>query len=465
MKKSLNRSIMIWIIAFAFFIGLGYFIVNLIIHSSEWAQMPMNAHISVSGLAQAGTIFDRNGNILAQSVDGERVYNDDYSVRLATLHAVGDDSTNISTAVQSRYRTGLTGYNFILGLGLPDSFRSSSDVTLTLDSNACAAAYNAMASNGYKGACVVYNYKTGEVICNVSTPSYDPYEPVEIVEGDDTYEGVYLDNVISSTYPPGSIFKLITAAAAIENIDGAEDRYLYCEGSKIIGGEYVTCVEPHGEVNLKTAMSHSCNIYFAELAVELGADTMTEYAEKFGCNKQFTLDDNNIAKSKYNVEDASIGSLAWSGVGQHTNMVNPMHMAIICSAIVNGGTPTQPYMIEDVSSMFNLQDILGNSSKGGSMERMLKSSTANKLADMMRSTVSDYYGDSMFGGNLHVAAKTGTAEVEDGAEDGWVIGYVTDEDCPLAFAVVIEHGGFGYSSAGPVASAALQASAVSIRGY
>lgn len=466
MKKALNRSILIWIIAFAFFIGLGYFAVNLIINASVWAQMPMNAHISVSGLAQAGAIYDRNGLVLAQSIDGERYYNDDYSIRVATLHAVGDDTVNISTAVQSRYRTGLTGYNFILGLGLPASFRSSSDITLTLDANTCAAAYNAMAANGYNGACVIYNYKTGEVLCSVSTPSYDPSNPLEIAEGDDTYDGVYLDNVISSTYPPGSTFKLITAAAALENIDGAEDRCLYCEGSKIIGGQYVTCVEPHGEVDLKTAMSKSCNIYFAELAVELGKDKMTQYAEMFGCNKQFKLDENNIAKSRFDLSEADTVGLAWSGVGQYTDMVNPMHMAIICSAIANGGTPTQPYMIEDISSQFHLGNLsIINGSRGGSMDRMMKSSTANKLAEMMRYTVSDYYGDSIFGGGLTVAAKTGTAEVDDGEADGWIVGYVTDEDCPLAFAVVIEHGGFGYSAAGPVASAALQAAAVSVRGY
>lgn len=463
MKKALNRSIMIWIIAFAFFIGLGYFTVTLIINSSTWAQKPMNAHLSATGLAQAGTIYDRNGYILAQSVDGERYYNDDYSIRAAMLHTVGDDSTNISTAVQSIYRTGLTGYNFILGLGLPDSFRSSSDITLTLDANACAAAYNAMASNGYKGACIVYNYKTGEVICDVSTPSYDPYDPVEIVEGDDTYNGVYLDNVISSAYPPGSTFKLITAAAALENIDGAEDRCLYCEGSAIIGGEYVTCVEPHGEIDMKTAMAESCNIYFAQLAAELGADTMTEYAEMFGFNQDFDFEGITLAQSSYDVSEADTAALAWSGVGQYTDMANPMHMAMVCSAIANGGTPTMPYMIEDVSSFFNFNNILAGSS-GTVGSRMIQSSTADKLAEMMRYTVSDHYGDSMFGG-LTVAAKTGTAEVSDGAEDGWIIGYVTDEDCPLAFAVCIEHGGFGISSAGPVAVAALQASAVAVRGY
>lgn len=463
MKKILNRSFLIWIIAFAFFIGLGYFVVNLVLHASEWAQKPMNAHISASGLAQAGDIYDRNDNVLATSVDGERIYSDDASVRAALLHTVGDDSTNISTAVQSMYRTQLTGYNYILGLGLPDSFRSSSDIKLTLDSNACAAAYNAMVANGYKGACVVYNYKTGEVICDVSTPSYDPYSPVEIIEGDDTYDGVYLDNVVSSSYPPGSTFKLITAAAAIENIDNSEERLLYCEGSKIIGGEYVTCVEPHGEIDMQEAMAVSCNIYFAELAVELGGDTMTEYAEMFGFNKTYKLDDVTLAQSSYDVSKADTAALAWSGVGQYTDMANPLHMAMICGAIANGGTPVKPYMIDGVSSFFKFNNILpGSSGKVG--DRMIASSTANKLSEMMRYTVSNHYGDTMFG-DLHVAAKTGTAEVADGKEDGWVIGYVTDDDCPLAFAVCIEHGGFGYSSAGPIAKVALEASAIAVRGY
>lgn len=463
MKKILNRSILTWVLAIAFFIGLGYFVVNLIIHADEWAQKPMNAHIAVTGLAQAGDIYDRNGYLLASSVEGKRYYNDDLSIRTAMLHTVGDDSTNIPTAIQTVYRTGLTGYNYILGLGLPNSFRSSSDITLTLDADACAATYNAMASNNYKGAAIVYNYQTGEVICSVSTPSYDPYSPVNIVEGDDTYDGVYIDNVLSSTYPPGSTFKLVTAAAALENIENSENRLLYCEGSKIVGGEYVTCVEPHGEIDMKEAMAVSCNIYFAELAVELGPDTMTEYANKMGFNHTCKIDDNDVTKSRYDVSNADTAALAWSGVGQYTDMANPLHMAMICSAIANGGTPVEPYMIDNVSSFFNFKNITAGA-KGKNGSKMINSSTANKLSEMMRFTVSGHYGDSMFG-DLHVAAKTGTAEVPDGAEDGWVVGFVTDEDCPLAFAVCIEHGGFGYSSAGPIARVALEASAMAIRGY
>ena len=462
MKKVLTRSLLTWFLALAFFAGLGYFVVRLVMNADEWAQLPMNAHLSASGLAQAGAIYDRNGVVLAQSVDGERVYNDDPRIRAAVLHTVGDNSTSIATSIQSVYRNDLVGYSFLLGLGLPDSFRSTSDITLTIDAEACAAAYDAMAVNGYKGAVVVYNYKTGEVICSVSTPTYDPLSPPEIKEGDETYEGAYIDKVISAAYPPGSTFKLVTAAAAIENVDKAAERYLFCEGSSIIGGEYVTCVEPHGEIDMNQAMAVSCNVYFAELAVELGADKMTKYANDFGFNKTFTIGDNDIKRSVYDVSKADTAALAWSGVGQYTDMANPLHMAMICSAIANGGSPTKPYMIKDVSSFFKFGNILpGKSGEDG--EKMMKSSTANKLADMMRYTVTDHYGDSMFG-ELHVAAKTGTAEVGDGTEDGWIVGFVTDNDCPLAFAVCIENGGFGISSAAPVARAALEASARSVRG-
>ena len=462
MKKILTRSLLTWFLALAFFVGLGYFVVRLVVNAQDWAQLPMNEHLSATGLGQAGAIYDRNGVVLAQSVDGERQYHPDADVRAAVLHVVGDNSTSIDTAVQSVYRNELVGYNFLLGLGLPESFRSTSDITLTIDANACTAAYNAMAMYGYKGAVVVYNYKTGEIICMMSAPTYDPLYPPQIVEGDETYEGAYIDKVISSAFPPGSTFKLVTAAAAIEEIESSPERLLFCEGSTIIGGEYVTCVQPHGEIDMNQAMAESCNIYFAELAVELGGGKMTEYANKLGFNKTFTLGNNDVKRSVYDVSNADTAALAWSGVGQYTDLANPLHMAMICSAIANGGTPTRPYLIKDVSSFFNIGNLKAGFGENG--DKMMKSSTANKLAWMMRYTVSDHYGDDLFG-NLHVAAKTGTAEVGDGTEDGWIVGFVTDDDCPLAFAVCIEDGGFGISSAAPVARAALEASAISIRGY
>lgn len=111
--------------------------------------------------------------------------------------------------------------------------------------------------------------------------AYDPQAPPEITEDNESeYEGVYLDNVLSSTFTPGSIFKIVTSAAAIENIPDLYDRTWVCNGSENIGGSEVTCTETHGTLTYKEAMAHSCNIVFAKLAVELGSDTMTKLPRK-----------------------------------------------------------------------------------------------------------------------------------------------------------------------------------------
>ncbi len=462
MKRVLRRSTMIFIITVAFIGGIGFLSFELITNADDWANQPYNAHIAGSGgLAQAGIIYDRNGEILAQTVDGERVYNSDESVRTSLLHVVGDNSLNISTAVQSQYRSQLTGYSLIWGLNMPESLRVSHDMTLTVDAKTNAAAYDVLSSYGKKGACVIYNYKTGEVICSVSTLAYDPEAPPDITEdNEDEYDGVYIDNVLSSSYTPGSIFKIVTSAAAIENISDLYDRTWTCTGSEEIGGSDVTCVESHGTINFEEAMAHSCNIVFAELAVELGADKMTAAAEKCGINLSFDADGVQTAKGNYDVSDANTNQLAWSGVGQYNDKVNPMQMAIICGAIANGGTSVNPTYIKDGTG--DLLKLLGINTSGGGQE-LFSSSTAAKLDEVMRYTITDYYGDNLFGG-LTVAAKTGTAEVGDDKEpNGWMVGYSKDEDVPLAFACVVEDSGFGFTYAGPVVEAAMIQAANSLR--
>lgn len=461
MKRVLRRSTLIFILTLAFIGGIGFFSYELIADADDWVDQPYNAHIAGSGgLAQAGTIFDRNGTVLAQTVDEERVYHEDLNTRKALLHVVGDNSLYISTAVQSKYRSQLTGYNLIWGLNMPESLRKSNDMTLTVDAPTCKVAYEAMSNYGKKGACVIYNYKTGEVICSVSTNSYDPQNPPEITtENEHEYDGVYLDNVLSSSYTPGSIFKIVTMASAIENIPDLYERTWTCTGSKEIGGSDVTCVENHGTIDIKTAMAHSCNIVFAELAVELGADKMTETAEKIGVNMSFEIDDANTAKGNYDVSKANTNQLAWSGVGQYNDEVNPMQMAMICGAIANGGKTTVPTYIKGGTS--SLLKAIGIDS-GANGREMFSQSTASKLDEVMRYTITDYYGDYLFGG-LSVCAKTGTAEVGENKEpNAWMIGYSKDEDCPLAFACVIEDSGFGFTYAGPIVEAAMIQAAKSL---
>lgn len=464
MKRVLRRSTLILIITLAFIGGIGFLSAELVMSADDWVDQPYNAHISGNGgLAQAGTIFDRNGVALAQTVDGERVYHSDENVRRALLHVVGDNSLNISTAVQSMYRSELTGYNLIWGLNMPESLRSSHDITLSLDADVCAAAYDVLSSYDKKGACVIYNYKTGEIICSVSTHTYDPNDPPKITEDNEKeYDGVYLDNVLSSSYTPGSIFKLVTCAAAIEHIPDIYERTWYCGGSEELGGSDITCVEPHGTIDFKQAMACSCNIVFAELAVELGPEIMTETAEKIGIDLSFKVDDINTAKGVYDVSKADTNQLAWSGVGQYNDKVNPMQMAMICAAIANGGQTVNPTVFKDTSG--ELLSMLGLQKPSGKGREMFSHDTAQKLGEIMRYTITDYYGDNLFG-DLSVCAKTGTGEVGEGkAPNGWMIGYAQDEDCPLAFACVVEDSGFGFSYAGPVAEAAMIKASEKLKG-
>ncbi len=379
MKRILKRSTLILVFTLLFIGGASFFCVELVFNADDWANQPYNAHISGNGgLEQAGAVYDRNGTVLAKTQGTDRVYNENYSVRVGLLHTVGDNSLNISTAVQSKYRSQLTGYSLIWGLNMPQSLRTSHDITLTVDANASAAAYDALSAYGKQGACVVYNYKTGEVISSVSTYSYDPEAPPEINEDNEhEYEGVYLDHVLSSSYTPGSIFKLVTAAAAIENIPDLFERTWYCEGHEDIGGAEVRCVdgEAHGTLDFYGALEHSCNIVFAELAVELGPEKMTAAAEKMGINLSYEIDDVSTAKGHYDVSKATTNELAWSGVGQYNDEVNPMQMAILCGAIANGGNSVNPTYIKsgtgDLLKMIGLNDTKSR--------ELLKSSTASTL--------------------------------------------------------------------------------------
>ena len=452
MKRIMTRSIFVLVVTLAFFAGVCLLAFRLLTQNEMWVQQPYNGHVaSRSGLAQAGDITDRNGEILAHTdANEDRIYHSDEAVRKALLHVVGDNSLNISTAVQSTYRGDLTGYSFIFGLGMPNSLRTNNSLQLTVDAQACKAAYEALGNK--KGACVVYNYKTGEVLVDVSTPTYDPQNPPEINEdNEDKYDGVYLDNVVSSSYTPGSIFKIITAAAAIDNVPDIYEQTFTCTGAYDIDGEKITCEDAHGTIDLETAFSHSCNVAFAQMAVQVGEEKMTETATKMGFNKTFEVSGITLSKSVYSLENAlGDNQLAWSGIGQFEDLANPMHMAIMCGGIAKGGTPVTPYLLDSESSLF---------SKAKESEQMLSADTAKKLQDLMRKTADYYYNArGLTMGGLNFCAKTGTAEVgKDKEPTGWIVGYTEDENHPYAFAVAVEEGGYGISSAGPVAQAAISA--------
>ena len=311
-----------------------------------------------------------------------------------------------------------------------------------------------------KGAVAVYNYKTGEVLCLVSSPCYDPSNPPIITDNiSGNNDGLYINRVMSASYTPGSTFKLITSICAIDNLkDELENKTFNCQGVEKVNGADITCMSSHGNIKFKNALMRSCNIYFANLAIDLGKEKMMNTTKALGFGKSFKINKIQTKPSSYSVDKASDYDLGWSGVGQHNDLVNPIHMLMLMGAVANGGKAVVPKMIGDVISDSAVDLFVGNFDKIET-EEFMSEKTANTLKDAMRYTVQNNYGDSLFK-DLEVCAKTGTAEVgENKAPHGWMVGFSSNEKTPLAFVVICENSGFGIKTAGPIAQAVMQKAA------
>ena len=457
MKTTGTRSFILYFLGAAFLAGLAVLLYGFLFQGGNWAVQPFNKHIAGdSPVSAEGRVLDRAGVVLAESKDGKRVYGGDEMTRRAMLHAVGDTQGYISTGVQYSMRAELSGYNPVTGLVTPTGGAAGSDIHLTLDSGLCKLARQKL--GGSDGAAALYNYKTGELLCMVSTPDYDPANPPKDLNTDKTgkYNGVYLNKVLSSTFTPGSIFKLVTASAAIENLADLDSRTWNCSGSVTINGNKITDVRAYGTLHFKDALAKSSNVAFSQIAVELGIDKMNAKANEMGFNRSFSLEGIPAAKSVYNVTGAQPQELGWSGVGQFTDLANPYHMMTLMGAVANGGTYVQPYLVESVTAPFGFATKTGSAHAG---EALLSASTAARLTTYMRYDVTNGYGDGLFPG-MKVCAKTGTAEVGGGKKpNGWMVGFSSDPKTPFAFAVVVENVSSGINSAGKIASALMTAAA------
>ena len=455
MNHTTKRAYALYILVFAFIAGVFLLFGTFIVKGGIWASNRANRHIYSGGqTVSAGAVYDRDGEVLAKSENGKRVYNSSRTVRKATLHIVGDAAGFISTGIQSAYKQELSGYSFINGVWQLKKYGRGSDIYLTIDAQANKVAYNAL--DGRKGTVGVYNYKTGEILCMVSSPSYDIENKPDNINDDpgEEYEGVYLNRFLSGVYTPGSIFKTVTAACAVENIPDIYTRTFKCTGKLQTSTGVVICSKTHGIVTFEEALNKSCNSAFAQIAIELGTEKLTATANTMGFNKQFYMGRIKIEKSRFSVAKANSSDLGWAGVGQYNTLANPYHMITLMGAIANGGSGISPYLVDKVVSPTKTVTQRGSLNKETLIT--INSSTAHKLKELLRSNVENYYGDSTFP-NLQMCGKTGTAEVgSDKRPHAWFVGFSQRTDLPLAVVVIVENGGSGLAKAAPIANRVMQ---------
>jgi len=348
-----------------------------------------------------------------------------------------------------------------------------SSVELTLNAKAQKAAYEALGDQ--RGAAVAIDIKTGAILAMVSTPSYDPNDLASHNANDVTanYKKLSEDPdksmvnraIAGDTYPPGSTFKLVTAAAAIENglnsTDTVEAPKTYTlPGTKTdlrnFGGS--SC-SSSGEMSLSDALRISCNTAFAILGNDLGEDKIAAQAEKFGFGADLNVP-LKVTPSRYpsGQNDAQV---ALSAIGQQDVRVTPLQVAMVSAAIANDGTMMQPYLVNRVRTS-DLSVV--EETKPKVLDRPISARTAEELTDMMIAVVNNGSGTAAQISGIQVAGKTGTAETGNSNEPhAWFTGFAPAYDPQIAVAVVVENGGSAGSEAtggriaAPIARAILEA--------
>lgn len=335
-------------------------------------------------------------------------------------------------------------------------------VELTIDPVVQQAAWDGLGD--MNGAVVALDPSTGAILGMVSKPSYDPNllagTDLDVVEANYNEllnaENSPLSNsaIGGDMNPPGSVFKLVIAAAALEYGVTTADAPLPNPATWTLPGSTAVVNNPtHGATcgggettTLRIALEQSCNIQFAQLAVKLGQDRVLEMAEALGFNHEFEIPQ-TAAASTYPTQPLDDAQLALTGFGQFDVRATPLQMAIVSSTIANGGVVMNPTSVERVLTQ-DLQELQGP--QVSEFGRAFSQETADALATMMVGSVSSGVASNARIDGVDVAGKTGTAE--NGPDEPyslWFTGFVADGDQQIAVAVVLEDGGgMGQSGTG-----------------
>ena len=333
---------------------------------------------------------------------------------------------------------------------------------------------------GMSGSVVAIEPSTGRILAMVSTPSYDPGALTghDSSDASRAYQELarradnpMLNRATSQLYPPGSTFKVVVAAAALESGQYSPDSEIPAGASYTLPGTAYDMTNAtaagdgvNGKISMKDALAYSSNTAFSQLGVSLGGKTVADQAKKFGYGSTITLDGTNSSgspmravASKFPGEQTP-DKIALASIGQGDTLATPLQDAMIAAAVANGGKLMQPTLVDRVRS----SDLSVISETTPSVySQTFSADTSQALTQMMEGVTTKSYPDLQIPG-MQVAAKSGTAQIGAGntSNDGWMIGFAPADKPKVAVAVVV-HGisSYGMEIAGPIMKSVMQEAA------
>ncbi len=462
-KKKKIRSYPIIILS-VFYVGIfSAMLIYISVYSYNNRQVLMNNSFNsrqqiLLKQNSRGQILSRDGDILAYSeTDSEDKDKRVYPYGKEFAHVVGY-STNGKAGIEA-----LANYYLInTSIDLSDKVALDTQGTkypgdnciTTLDVNLQEVAYNALSAR--KGAIIVSNPKTGEILAMVSKPDFDPntiQSDWQSLLADKSTDAKLLNRATQGQYPPGSTFKIVTSLAYLKEHPTDYLSYKFtCNGHFSKDDERINCYhgENHGTVDLIKSFAESCNSSYANIGVGLSRKVFSDTINQLLFNQDLPVDI-LYAKSTAEVDsNTSLGDVMQVSIGQGTTSVTPMHMNMITCAIANGGMLMKPYFVSEIKSAEGKSVKVFSPSE---YKRLMSKDQAQILTGMMEEVVKSGTGSKLKGLSYTAAGKTGSAEYADSISDShaWFTGFAPAEDPEIAVTIIVENAGSGGSFAVPIA--------------
>lgn len=463
LANRLTRTVFLFTALFAVLIGNITYI--QVIKASEYQDMPSNNHtINKARYIKRGSIITADGLTLAESIQqADGTYARSYPNGNLAAHVVGYYSQQYGTmGIENTQNDTLTGskdysswqnaLNSLAGISEPGN-----SVQLTIDSRIQRAAEQALA--GRVGAIVALDPRSGAVLAWASAPTFDNTNIQAAIEAANASGGAdtsMYDRATLALYTPGSTFKVLTLASALENGLATLDTTYDSPGRMEIGGADVVSIgeRGHGTISLAKAFALSSNTVFGQVADGLGAEKLVATARAFGYGQQLGLDFTTAASVMPNPEEMTEWELAWAGAGQpvgqgHTPgpQATVMQNALMAATIANNGIAMNPYV---VSQILAPDGTVLKTTRGRSLGQAVSTGTAEQVKQAMLDVVQSGTGSAAAIAGVKVAGKTGTAETNNANANSTFVGFAPYDTPTVAIAVVIEQNAKGEESAAAV---------------